>query len=1221
MLQQTRPLLPMGISADGRPKWTRFGVPRLLLAPCLCFFLLCVETSCYHVSSGNSHTAAQLWPNTASSRHAGGAEQIDRNTSIGHKLNKGDSRDEAKGRALLQVQATTAGAEDKQVNDAAATSTTPAPQQEESAEENHDTNTAPASHQETVSSSGPSATGETPDTGANSPGATDGIAEGEAAANGDQQPSDKSQEESEGDIEAVKGVNGGSENVGGGTSDDVASTTSGGTLEDEPAVEGIKNGLDEPQKGTKGAPESTTKADDEAADVGPLASDVDSSGDTNGKLSRSSPTRRGFRHKRRPGQSGKEVGSDINAEAGIDGDTEDSDATGEKKLGSRRVRRRLRKRRMSLKRSWRTLRGRVRRDAEAAVQARVDDDAEESAASRKKKRGLGWRRRVGNRRAVRKRRRESKRGAVGGETDVAGGSSSDQRETRRRRVRITQNKIFLGRLGEINRSRRGGYRARRFRGTGGQEREPIKEAQVEEPLSPYVSVPQGYRLTEQTGETVLAEEGDQQKLGQTMVSLPTSFAKAPASTVQGSEPGSVGAATCLVDMTKFGNEGGFNPLAFIFQEACQGFHPSVLFRKYLPRPYEGGCVVKALLSIAEDHTNEISKHRNEKGSPGPTPTRRKLADFLKTMGRGFTFKKIRRAVRRALKSQFRESRETEDIEKVVADITRRERSFSGVLPHIMRSFLMCQPTLSEEAAVTGKFQVGDISQAANPAVTYLKANGAFMRMPLDAPVGAFSLDPRLSPQGGNGWQKELLKTLASALQLMDIMIGLGERVDAYAQLDPANVFPRPWVVDALVVPSYSEYVPVHTSDFEISPIAAPILQKYGVNVGDKVVRRGRHRKTIPNWIYEGPYSSLDAASPGTLPPVNADRCFRTSTVQAPVASPFAAILMRDQKLRAPKIDIPSTDVDCLFLLRGPKYSKEWTALFMNGPRTDTFLAQAGEGLVHEGLNAFFHNVLRGPATNFLERLKTTILPAYRGLVPFTILIVGHSTGGALASFLAWFLSKHLTEEIKRRKVKIRCAGFGSPPMADEQAFKRMKKDGVSCWTLYSDLDTLFSKIDAVGGAHLTTGPIIKLPVGQLFRAEVPAPQGPPLYLGLSWALRHSIEDAEHEVSISDISWNNAITRAPLVIHDSVYYCMITLLAGKFKDFGWGSRCAAPFIRGLFPHSSIANLYEALKDAHTDVMPDITKQLEQVMLFQRAAYDDKLKTLDMAAETNESAARS
>ncbi|KEP64368.1 UNVERIFIED_CONTAM: lipase [Hammondia hammondi] len=1209
----------MGMPADGRPPWTRVGVPRLLVAPCVCFFLLCVETSCYHVSSENGYAGNQLWPNTASSRPTEGAEQIDRNTSIGQELNKGDSRDEAEGRALLQVQATTAGAEDKQVKDAAATSTTPAPQQEELAEENQDTNHAPAS-QETVSTSGPSATSETPDpNGADSPGATDGVAEDEATADGGKQPLDKSQEESEGDVEAAKGVNGGEENVGGGTSDDGASTTPGGTLENEPVGEGIKKGLDEPQKGTKGAPESMKRGGDEAADGGPLSSDVDSAGDANAILSRSSPTRRAFRKKRLTVSSGKDVGSDINAETSIDGATEESDAAGEKTLGPRRVRRRLGEIRSSLRRSLRTLRGRGGSDDEAAVNARVDDGAEEPAASRKKKRGVRLRRRGANRRASRKRRRESKRGAAGGGTDVAGGSRSGLRGTRRRRMWLAQKQIFLRRSGESTRAQRGGSRARRFGGPGGQERESIKEAQVEEPWSPYVSVPQGYRLTEQAGETALAAAGDQQMLaGQTVVSLPTSFAKAPASTVEGSEPGSVGAATFMIDMTKFGNEGGFNPLAFRFQEACQGFHPSLLFRKHLPRPHEGGCVVKALLSIAEDHTNEIRKLINGKGQTAPVPTRRKLADFLTKMGRGFSFKKIRRAVRRALKSQVRGSQETEDILKIVAGVERRERSFSRVLPQIMRSFLMCQPTLSEEVAVAGKFQVGDISQAQNPAVAYLKENGAFMRMPLDAPVGAFSLDPRLSPQGGNGWQKELLKALATAQQLMDIMVGLGERVDTYAQLDPANVFPHPWVLHALVVPSYTEYVPVHTNDFEISPVTHPILQKNGVKIGDKIMRRGRHRKTIPNWVYEGQYSSFDAASSGTLPPVNADRCFRTSTVQTPVASPFAAILLRDQKLRPPKIDVPSTDVDCLFLVRGPKYSKEWTALFMSAPRTDTFLAQPGEGLVHEGLNAFFHNVLRGAVTDFLERLKKTILPGYRGLVPFTILIVGQSTGGALGSFLAWFLSKHLTEEIKRRKVKIRCAGFGSPPMADEQAFKRMKKDGVSCWTLYSDLDSLFSKIGAVGGAPLTTGPIIRLPVGQLFRAQVPAPQGPPLYLGLSWALRHTIGDAEQEVNISDISWSNAITRAPLVVHDSVYYCMITLLAGKFKDFGWGSRCAAPFIRGVYPHSSIADLYEALKDAHTDALPDITKGLEHVMLFQRAAYEDKLKSLEMAAETDETA---
>nr|CEL65000.1 TPA: lipase domain-containing protein, putative [Neospora caninum Liverpool] len=752
--------------------------------------------------------------------------------------------------------------------------------------------------------------------------------------------------------------------------------------------------------------------------------------------------------------------------------------------------------------------------------------------------------------------------------------------------------------------------------TGGPTK-PIMEGLVEEVVSPYVAYPPGGRVAGQGGQPESGEQGGEQgSADSSMVSLPMSFAKAPSSAVEGSAPGSLGAATFIVDMTNFGNNAQFNPLAHMFQKRCQGFRPSFLFREYLPLPEEGTCVFKVLLATAQGHTSDVSRCRGEPLATESTSTRAKVSRILRAMRRGYQFKKIRRTLKRALGSQRRGTRETRDIEKIIDIVKRREKKFSDVLPHLFRScrscFLICQASLPEEAAMAGNFVPGLIPPISSPALTYLGSNGAFMHMPFDAPVGSFSLDPRLSPQGGHGWQKELMKTLATSLQLMDIMAGIGDRIGNHKHRNPAAVFPRPWVVDTVIAPSYTEFLPVHTSDYEISPLAAPVLQRYHVKVGDRVTGSGSRQKRIPNWVFGGPYSSFNTVPAGTLPPVNADRCYRSSTYQATVTSPLATILLRDPMQRAPKIDVPSTVVDSLILVRGPKYSKEWTALFMGRPRIDAFLAQPGEGFVHEGISALFHNTMRGPVTDFIEKLKTSILPGHRTLMPFTILIVGHSTGAALGLFLAWFLSKNLKEEVRRRKVKIRCAGFGSPAMADEKAFRRMKIDGAGCWSFQSVLDTMLEQIDAGGGGRLIPGPIISLPVGQLFRAEVPSPSGPPRFLGLSWAFRTSGEVAEQGVSISDVSWQNAISTSALVSHVAVYYCMTTLLAGLYREFEWGSRCAAPFLEGIFPHTSISELYAALEAAHTRVLPQITTRIDSLRLYQLAAVEEKIKSLETAA---------
>lgn len=126
------------------------------------------------------------------------------------------------------------------------------------------------------------------------------------------------------------------------------------------------------------------------------------------------------------------------------------------------------------------------------------------------------------------------------------------------------------------------------------------------------------------------------------------------------------------------------------------------------------------------------------------------------------------------------------------------------------------------------------------------------------------------------------------------------------------------------------------------------------------------------------------------------------------------------------------------------------------PIKDPFFSKQAK--VHSGFNFFFHQVARRPLTSFVLELRLRLRLRFRGLhrsvasslrrkmesakqrhaarqtreggaSPYVVVFTGHSQGGALAQYGAWFLSKELCHFIREGRVAVYAVTFASPPVS------------------------------------------------------------------------------------------------------------------------------------------------------------------------------------------------
>lgn len=65
-------------------------------------------------------------------------------------------------------------------------------------------------------------------------------------------------------------------------------------------------------------------------------------------------------------------------------------------------------------------------------------------------------------------------------------------------------------------------------------------------------------------------------------------------------------------------------------------------------------------------------------------------------------------------------------------------------------------------------------------------------------------------------------------------------------------------------------------------------------------------------------------------------------------------------------------------------------------------------------------------TRFVHEVRLLLKRPRPANKPFVVAFTGHSQGGASATYAAWFVSKHLREEIRQGRVVVYCISFASP---------------------------------------------------------------------------------------------------------------------------------------------------------------------------------------------------
>ncbi|PFH32651.1 lipase [Besnoitia besnoiti] len=577
-------------------------------------------------------------------------------------------------------------------------------------------------------------------------------------------------------------------------------------------------------------------------------------------------------------------------------------------------------------------------------------------------------------------------------------------------------------------------------------------------------------------------------------------APAPSSTPPGSQPGSLGAATRLVDMTRFGMNSGFNQWAFKLQQHCSGLYPTVLMRPLLPGAEQGVCVLDNLLDAVklrlQDTSPATKSSSSELATSSDTSPTRRFRGFVQQLKQTSSRKALGFVLRRQLRSGHRKP---EELPKILSALGKKVKSLRSLIPQLFISFLMCQPTLSAKTAFAGNFT--STSHFDNDEASFVTQDeGAFLfvshRMP---PAQLDPFAPQTFPSLREQWQKELMKSLAVSLQLVDTMMTLGDDFDGHIGQSPSMVFPKPWLVEAVVAPAFTEYSPIHGANFDINPVARSVLRSHKVTA--ETIEEGPTGKKIlrPNCIRSDSVTGVRRSSAEELPVVNPDKCYRTASFANVLVSPLAVFLVRDrdQPVSAPGAE--AYPVDSLVLIRGPKYAKEWTAAFMSRPVGDSVFLGSDGGRLHEGYTTLFHQILRETATAFAQKLKTDVLPEHRGATPFNILITGISTGRVLANLLTWFLAIALKDEVAQHRVRLHCSGFGTPPFADEKAHRNMHRAKAVCWNFHAELDPMLEIFRASVSGDLVVGNPMTLDASTFLRAALRSHDGRFTFHGLSWA--------------------------------------------------------------------------------------------------------------------------
>ncbi|KAL8451185.1 hypothetical protein Emag_002859 [Eimeria magna] len=267
--------------------------------------------------------------------------------------------------------------------------------------------------------------------------------------------------------------------------------------------------------------------------------------------------------------------------------------------------------------------------------------------------------------------------------------------------------------------------------------------------------------------------------------------------------------------------------------------------------------------------------------------------------------------------------------------------------------------------------------------------------------------------------------------------------------------------------------------------------------------------------------------------------------------------------------IPVHRVDTVWSIKGTSQPRQWTFNTMALGVRDPFFSPIA--VLHSGLNFLFHQALRRPLTRYIHEVKLLLRRTPAPKKPIVVAFTGHSQGGAMAVYAAWFVSKHLKEEIKEGSVVVYCISFAAPMIGDKAAVEELHRHGAIYQHIILDADPVPLLRASRGKVfmHQDAEHTLVIPFHSFARTNVfNKTDGKLFYTGLSWLSRAFSSASSFErfrqFFSRLIGWNtfSKLTSSMALIwsHLHALPCAFTLLADMLEEAGWGSFCSSPFLK-------------------------------------------------------------
>ncbi|KFG61502.1 lipase [Toxoplasma gondii RUB] len=655
------------------------------------------------------------------------------------------------------------------------------------------------------------------------------------------------------------------------------------------------------------------------------------------------------------------------------------------------------------------------------------------------------------------------------------------------------------------------------------------------------------------------------------------------------------------DVRNFGTVRSANVVAYRHQMACGEFQTTLHLINEMPSMYSVVCTLAHLSALAEEAAAGLH-----------VPVQSAAVRALAKVSRLANARKHAIEVALAMRKHVADAASRQDsvnLGLLLNSVMMEQPHLRPVGTALMMMLMECRASLPYFLREQNGYPVTRPETVPQPPhLRHMDATDARIRIPVDAPT-VFPIT--IVPPSGAGahastenepWRQPMYKVFSRLWFFVMHAYRIGERFDdVYKTKHVDKIFPSPWRVTYVGVALWTEWFPFHDANNRISPGGQEALEKYKLRT---VLKRVPYSLKKQLYVEETP--ETPARVKGVLRPFTVDKCDRDSTYASTEASPFVVLLEKrpdaagtgEQKKAGDEQTLKMHDADAVWVIKGTDGVKPWVVnALLQVVKDPTF---SEEGLVHQGFSSFFHHGLRRPLTRFASKVAKAARERTRE-DPYSVVVTGHSLGGALTLLSVWFLARTLKPYVDAGVVVIYGVVYGSPTIGDAVALQELNSCGAKIFRVRIDLDPvpMMGQTAGVTKLYKDDKDDIVLRTNDLANVTLWNPDGSLLYSGLVWLL-DAVQPFRRRKKLLRLfarhfalpqfvhTYNN-----PMYTHLHLLPCIFTILTGMYEEYAWSSYCAAPLLRRypLFPSVLSAELEEEMKRVHEQELPGVLKRLE------------------------------